>query len=517
MTEDELKTLTAPFLGKKLDAHFRYSQRTAWSFPELPARERYSFGFHGGGLGAPELFSATAHQIPSSGGLVNAPGLPFQAGTDEHWMQDVRIQYLAEYPYYANEDLQYQLPRRGSISSLFSALPGRVDADGGLSLLTGKRQPLFLKIPDDRDILLNAIGCGRRGTYDGNLSRRELPPIYLKQRSSDKARYCRGVLDLFGGIFAASHTFDTRFWKNTFSYLAGLGGRTTNTNSSVVYRTIEKYPEHWMLDDTLPREQEIARLEKEIVKLSQCVRVRENEVTLQFLEKSLTAERAEFRQQQSEGELTAVIDTPTEAAEIRADLLRALQGFVEAKILRQGTNTHCRHCGSKIWQEFSSLQQEFKCVGCGALNHSDVEATWYYRLNTLLRGGIIEYGTIPVIAALAAARSEAKQSFIYSPGFEFYERYEDRKAAAELDVICLVDGELWVGEVKTNISKFKPKEMDKLVREAKKMHADKAFVFASEGDQNLLHKQCEEASKLNNFPIIQLRPSSWGQTASFHI
>ncbi len=225
LTEDELKALTAPFLGKKLDAYFKYSQRMPWSYPDMPPRQRYSFGFRGGALGAPELFGVTAHQIPSSGGLVNSPGAPFMTRPDEHWMRDVRIQYLADYPYYSNEELQYQLPRRGGIAPLFTALPGRVDSDGGLSYLTGRDDPLFITIPEDRELILAAIGCGQRGSYDGNLQRHDLPPVYRDHGPSDKARYCRGVLDLFGGIQSAHHTFENRFWKDTFYYLAGLGGR----------------------------------------------------------------------------------------------------------------------------------------------------------------------------------------------------------------------------------------------------------------------------------------------------
>jgi hypothetical protein len=128
LTEDELRALAAPFQSKKLDAYFRYSRRDPWSFPELPVRERYSFEFRGGGLGSPELFGVSAHQIPASGGLVNLSGLPFVTAPDEQWIQDVRIQYIAEHPYYGNEDLQYQLPRKGGIARCFCALPGRVDA-----------------------------------------------------------------------------------------------------------------------------------------------------------------------------------------------------------------------------------------------------------------------------------------------------------------------------------------------------------------------------------------------------
>jgi hypothetical protein len=103
LTEDELKTLTAPLLDKKLDAYFRPSQRGAWSFPEMPPRETHGFGFRGGEFGTPALFGATAHQIPSSGGLVNTPGLPFATGHDEHWMQDLRIEYVADYLHFQFE------------------------------------------------------------------------------------------------------------------------------------------------------------------------------------------------------------------------------------------------------------------------------------------------------------------------------------------------------------------------------------------------------------------------------
>ena len=516
-TEDELKALAAPFLTKKLDAFFRYSQRVPWSFPEMAPRKNYGFGFRGGGLGTPELLGATAHQIPSSGGLVNTPGVPFPTGHDDHWMQDVRIQYLADYPFYSNEDLQYQFPRRGAIAPLFSVLPGRVDADGGLSYMTGKREPLFVKIPEDRELILAAIGSGRSGGYDEKLQRREIAPVYRNHGPSDKARYCRGVLDLFGGIQSAHHTFETRFWKDIFYYLAGLGGPKPTTATSNIYQTIAKYPERWTLDGSRPKEEEVNRIEREITKLAQYVRVRENEVTFQFLEKRLTEERVEFLRQHQELEQTEALTTTAASEEIRTDLRRALQGFLDAKIFRQGTNTRCRHCGSKIWQEISGLQQEFKCPGCGGLMHSAVEPTWYYRLNTLLRSGIVEHGTVALIAALAKAREQARESFVYSPGLVFYERFEDREPVAELDAICLIDGELWVGEVKTNASEFKPKEMEKLLREAAKLNADKAFVFALEGDQEALHRRCEEANKSNVIPVIHLWPSSWSLSASFHI
>jgi hypothetical protein len=517
LTEEELKAISAPFQGKKLDAYFRHSQRAPWFFPESPKREHYTFSFPSGGLGSRDLLEVNAHQIPGSGGLVNVPGVPFETGPDEQWMQDVRIQYIAEYPYYSNEDLQYQLPRRGGIAPAFCALPGRVDADGGLSFLMRRRDPFFLKIPEDRELILLAIGCGRRGGYDENLQRHEITPVYRDHGPSDKARYCRGVLNLFGGLQSAHHTFQTRFWKETFFRLAGLGGREANTSTSMVQQTIAKHPERWTIDSTLSQDEEVKRIEKEIIKLAQHVRVRENDTTFRYLEQRLAEERAEFAEQHKEMNSQRNADSEAELEERRRDLRSSLQGFVDAKILRQGAVARCRHCGSRIWQELSSLEQEFNCSGCGALVHTPVETTWYYRLNTLVRSAITEHGTVALIGALSEAREQARDSFLYSPGLVFYEQYEDAEAVAEIDAICLIDGSLWVGEVKTNTSEFKPREMQKLLREAGKMRADKAFVYALEGNQDALHRHCEQVSQASAIPVIHLRPSSWGLTPSFHI
>jgi hypothetical protein len=517
LTEDELKALAAPFQSKKLDAYFGYSRREPWSFPELPVRERYSFEFRGSSLGSPELFGVSAHQIPASGGLVNLPGLPFVTALDEPWIQDVRIQYVAEHPYYSNEDLQYQLPRRSGIARCFCALPGRVDADGGLSFMKRRQDPLYLKIPEDRELILVAIGCGRRGGYDENLHYREISPVYQDHGPSDKARYCRGVLNLFEGLQSAHDTFENRFWRETLFQLAGIGCREPGEPPSIVLQKITKHPERWTIDPTIPQDEEARRIETEIVKLTQHVRVRENETTFQRLEQHLLRERAEFLAQHQEIAGRRGLDPQAELKEAQGDLRRAMQGFVDAKIMRQGTVARCRHCGSRIWREISDLEREFNCTGCGAIVRTPVEPTWYYRLNTLVRSAINQHGTVALIHGLSEARERARHSFIYSPGLEFYENFEDTKPVAEIDAICLVDGSLWIGEVKTNAAEFKPKEMEKLLREAQKMNADKAFVYASEGNQEVLGRRCEEVSKASGIPVLHLQPGSWALTPSFHI
>jgi hypothetical protein len=285
----------------------------------------------------------------------------------------------------------------------------------------------------------------------------------------------------------------------------------------MVFRKIAKHPERWTIDPTIPRGEEIGRIEKEVTKLARIVRNREGETTFEKLLEDLLTERAEFLVHHQEIAGRRGSDPKMERQEAQRDLRRTLQEFANAKILMQGIVARCRQCGSRIWRETSTLEQEFNCAGCGATVQTPVEPTWYYRLNTLVRCAIAEHGTIPLINALSDVPEQARDSFIYSPGLEFYQRYEDRAAAVEIDAICLVDGLVWIGEVKTNTSEFKPQEIQKLLIEAQKMNADRVFLYASEGNQQALRPRCEQLSKGSQIPIVHLWPSSRATSPSFHI
>ncbi len=202
-SESDLRSLASPFISRKIDAICQFSTEEEWSLPALTAREKYRFGFSGGCLGQPDVLSTTVHQIPSAGGLVDLPSLPFRVRNDDRWMRDVHIEYRAEQPYYSNEELVYQLPRKNLIAMAFCGLPGRVDADGGLSVEMHSNASLVLTIPEDRNLILSAIGCGRRIQYTGDFGWKEQSPVFRDHGLSDKARYCRGVLNLFGGLQSA--------------------------------------------------------------------------------------------------------------------------------------------------------------------------------------------------------------------------------------------------------------------------------------------------------------------------
>jgi hypothetical protein len=59
--------------------------------------------------------------------------------------------------------------------------------------------------------------------------------------------------------------------------------------------------------------------------------------------------------------------------------------------------------------------------------------------------------------------------------------------------------------------------MSKLVADAKKLGADKAFVFAQEGNQDALRQHCESLSATSDLEIIHLYPGGFAAQPAYHV
>ena len=528
-SEKDLHEISAPFRWKKLDpiklhsqrkrrqldAISRVSQRKEWDLPTLLPEGAISFGLPTNTSAGPDQIQTSFHQVPRTGGFFNPMALPFRFQGNKRWMQDVCVQYIPKHDFYINDELAYKLPRKNGLARIFSEAPGRIDLQGRLSFEMRQNVPMPIRIPEDQNILLTAIGCGIRIGYDAELQGSHLPPVYQGQAPSDKAKYCRGVVDLFEGLQAASQFFDSRFWRRIFNELAGCDAKSSAT---VIANTIRKHPDRWVIDSSVTSDIEIKRLADQVVRLAHGVKAQEGEVTLQYLEDQFHLERREFYEKNPNYKTVRETTDEEEEQAIREDLKQTLQGLVDSGILRQGVVSHCRHCGSRIWRELSGLSQEHACEGCGATVHTTVDSKWFYRMNSLIRKAIAYHGTVALISALAVLRQKARCSFIFSPGIVFYESYEDNEPAAEIDIVCVLDGQVWVGEVKSDAGEFNQNEIDKLITASKRLQADKAFLFALNGEQQSITNTCNRL-KAEGCPVelVQVWPSQLAGEPSLHI
>ncbi len=96
-----------------------------------------------------------------------------------------------------------------------------------------------------------------------------------------------------------------------------------------------------------------------------------------------------------------------------------------------------------------------------------------------------------MISALNSLRQGARESFIYTHGVALYSDYEDELPEAEIDLLCISDGKLICGEVKSSASEFTREDLVKLVGVAEAIRADHITISAFNDPNGLMPKHLQ--------------------------
>jgi hypothetical protein len=91
--------------------------------------------------------------------------------------------------------------------------------------------------------------------------------------------------------------------------------------------------------------------------------------------------------------------------------------------------------------------------------------------------GYAMHGLTPVVLVLGQLQSESRSSFFYAPSLDLLRmRKEDgrliNEVLGDLDIVCLSDGKLIIGEVKQSRSQFDGLQIRKLAEIARTVSAD---------------------------------------------
>jgi predicted Zn-ribbon and HTH transcriptional regulator len=206
----------------------------------------------------------------------------------------------------------------------------------------------------------------------------------------------------------------------------------------------------------------------------------EEEISFKRLQELFLAQRKEFLRAHCDfRKASSDEEIHNDQEEASKSLRRTLQGLTDAGILQQGVESRCEACGSSFWKEVSTLRQHSRCPGCGQSISLAVEGTWLFKLNALVRNAVAFHGCVPVISTLHDLRTLARTSFLCVPGLKFFESYGARSPVAEVDIVCVVDGHLWIGEIKQSSTEFTSEDLKKLARLAIELAADCAVLGCS--------------------------------------
>lgn len=411
---------------------------------------------------------------------------------------ELRVEHAPLHKFFSNETLWYKLPRRREMARLFlTARETRISADYSICAQMGTEGSFELTIPDDATVLLTALGAGMQTHYNEALAVEHKQPKYQHIQLSDKGGYNSGVLSLFGGLQAAGHFFESGYCRDVAERLASRGTSNDDRVLQTIRNKISKHAATIAEQLGNNRQQGIACLARWVLNTAREQHMLDEDISFPELNELFQEQRErfiashpDFRKDHSESAVKA------EQNAVANDLLRTLQSLTENRIFLQGVRLSCRNCGTNYWEDLGNVEQANTCHGCGAPVPMPAEARWRYRLNSLIRNSVAFHGLIPVILSLHNLRSLARTSFFFAPGLAFYGHYEDRRPVAELDIACISDGKLVVGEVKTSTVEFTSGELAKLAALAQSLGADVAIIAAYLGPENQMGAKKAELEQI---------------------
>jgi hypothetical protein len=116
-----------------------------------------------------------------------------------------------------------------------------------------------------------------------------------------------------------------------------------------------------------------------------------------------------------------------------------------------------------------------------------------------------------VISALRSLREKARESFLYAHGVALFKEYGDPKPDAEIDLLCISDGKLVCGEVKSSASEFTREELAKLARIAADIRADQVAISAFNDPGGLMNQHSSALASLlpAGCTVVTCGPNQW--------
>lgn len=128
--------------------------------------------------------------------------------------------------------------------------------------------------------------------------------------------------------------------------------------------------------------------------------------------------------------------------------------LVGKQVLRRGYILQCSTCRLASWYEMRVLTDEFECNRCSFRQQytrehwkSNGEPRWYYKLAETVHQ-FYRHNSHLTVQTLCNLKARSKIAFHYVPEIELWD-FPSAGEKRELDIACVVDGSIFIGECKT--------------------------------------------------------------------
>lgn len=160
--------------------------------------------------------------------------------------------------------------------------------------------------------------------------------------------------------------------------------------------------------------------------------------------------------------------------------------YLRKGVLQRGFALKCGTCRQMDWYPIGEVREQFRCSRCGVQQHFSPEARWWYRLDELVYQCLRHHLDDHILSVSAISRWAQRGSFMSIPSFDVFRIGARAKPYAEIDLACTLDGQIAIGECKSNnsMSAKDKKQLEKYQVFASKIGADMIVVSTSKSEWN---------------------------------
>jgi hypothetical protein len=383
--------------------------------------------------------------LNSSEGLYQIPNLTFTKKpnySEQKWATDIKIKSLG-----STNKPEIHLPSTTDAQLFFNSLKGRINKKNEISIFidnhTIPSDSIKITIPRIDNYLYQLLS---RPFINGTSTENG----YYSYRLHDDSRKLLAFLKLFNLSFHTIEEFLTdKFWVGIFDELILSQKQVGNAIS---------------FSDLLMK----------------CKKILAEEGKVELDEYEVIKGKKGETYKNEENLILGLQDT--------------LEELCEYHIFFKGYTFKCPNCSSNFWYSINEVDEYIDCKGCTEEFVFPVESSLSYKLNEVVKNNTYQSqtqrdGNLTVIRTLCYLEQQSRYSFEYKPQINIFDKPHTNAPINEIDIVCISDGKLIIGEAKHNSKAFSEdgyKSLKSLVEASKKIRPYKVILSCYENERSKL-------------------------------
>ena len=534
LSEEEIEAAAERLRGEKINSFVRaYSPNAAIEAAPTKQELRY-YDFDVPSMG---LQRSGWDEFYWDGGLALPPScyprhLIGHLGDDRfkggHWAVEIDLSRKDDHSKYANTRHVWRFSRRLRMSDAIGVKKSsadiyrrvlsdkrRINRYGMVTAFSSSENAVSeVSIPPEAQLFWHALvrDTCRVESRDGK--ELNLSPFSRLERS-DKGDYLEGLLGFAGGLDSAIGFLLHEFWANQLQ----RWGATSKVSPTAVKPVLARLKKKFGANNE-PISGHLETIAHTAVRYARTYRSPSITLSFSSLDEKWKAYRKSFWEKaKQDGEVVGE-SSEDEAREWdereQKSLMRMIQELVADEVLYQGVSITCANCKHKNWLGVDEFSSDPTCSVCQSDIALPLDLDWEFRLNEFVLQCVRDHGIQALIWALSICRDRSSVSFFFQGPTNVWTDLEDNSTSdTDLDLTAVIDGQSYLIEVKSSLSKLGEKALSKFADVIRRVQPECAVLaIMDETTPKRSHALKEEFEKrlsdmqtsieiwtLNEFPL----------------